>query len=286
MICSSCPRCHKDLPFTLQEVPCDKDWKALQQKWEQPEKMEASYTAGSIRAISQLLNPSVCSCWSTPWKVRGKQTLSEPSEAILQIRHCPAFPARGPPNGSGGIYCPSSAQLSGEDLATEAVRVMRGQSPPRRTKLCRPAAAGTLRVGAFLKSVTSPLLKWDLDSKAHRKQCAALGWGKKSNSKTYLLFFHLNVFMPFSQFPGEAPMDTSASLCHSGFWIKSRRSPKPQFPRTPLRSEAATEGGCFPASNSSTPSPPASLGTPTGFTFSWRLLNSAVGPCMILSLLL
>lgn len=54
--CNSCPHCHKDLPFTLQEVPCDEYWKTLQQKWEQrkPFQMDASYTAGSIRAISHL----------------------------------------------------------------------------------------------------------------------------------------------------------------------------------------------------------------------------------------
>lgn len=107
----------------------------------------------------------------------------------------------------------------------------------------------------------------------------------KSNSKPYLLFFHLNVFMAFSQFPGEAPMDMSASLCRSGLWIKSRRSPKPQFTRTPLRSEAALRG-CFSASNSNTLSPQAGLCTPTGFILSWRLLNNVVGSWTIPSLLL
>lgn len=54
--CNSCPHCHKDLPFTLQEVPCDEYWKTLQQTWEQrkPCQMDASYAAGSIRAISHL----------------------------------------------------------------------------------------------------------------------------------------------------------------------------------------------------------------------------------------
>lgn len=84
--CNSCPPCHKDLPFTLQEVPSAEEWKALQQKWEKPEKMKAFYIAGSIRAISQLeeLHTFCLSQCGQMLKytmeVRGKQTPSELSE--------------------------------------------------------------------------------------------------------------------------------------------------------------------------------------------------------------
>lgn len=66
-----------------------------------------------------------------------------------------------------------------------------------------------------------------------------MAWGKESNSKTYLSFLHLNVFMVFPQFPGEASMNLSASPCCSVLWIKFRRSLRSQFTQTHLRSEAA-----------------------------------------------
>lgn len=84
--CNSCPPCHKDLLFTLQGVPSAEEWEALHQKWEKPEKMEAFYVAGSIRAISQLEElyssclPQCGQMLKCTMEVRGKQNPSELSE--------------------------------------------------------------------------------------------------------------------------------------------------------------------------------------------------------------
>lgn len=80
--------------------------------------------------------------------------LHEASE--VQFRPWQPFAAHGPPNGSGGIYCPAINQLTEEDLATEAVQVMQGQLPLRRRKLCRSADTGTFQSESFFKVCDFP----------------------------------------------------------------------------------------------------------------------------------
>lgn len=81
---------------------------------------------------------------------------------------------RGTAPGAVWVLSPVS-HLEGESSA--------GQQPPVLS-----------RVGAFLKSVTYPLLKWDLDNKAHRKQCAN-GLGKKKVSPKLTFCFSLWMFL-------------------------------------------------------------------------------------------
>lgn len=84
MSCNFCPPCHKDLLFTLQEILSAEEWKALQQKWEKPEKMEAFYIAGSIRAVpGKVIYFCLSKCVQMlkyTMEVKGRQTLSKLSE--------------------------------------------------------------------------------------------------------------------------------------------------------------------------------------------------------------
>lgn len=104
LMSNSWSSCHKDLVSTLLEVHSAEEWRALQQKWVKPEKMEAFYIAGSIRAVPQLEGLySFClsQCGQTlkcTMEVREKQTPSELPEVqftdlVMQPHFWPPPPA-------------------------------------------------------------------------------------------------------------------------------------------------------------------------------------------------
>lgn len=106
-------------------------------RWMHPTQLEVLGPYHTWRHYILFASPSVCSCWSTLWRFREKQTVSHLkfSSNVVQL-----------------------FLLMGLSMAVEGFidPVVWDQSPPRRKKLYRSAATSTFQRDRFFKVCNFP----------------------------------------------------------------------------------------------------------------------------------